>query len=580
MLRPMIPMRSLTRFLLLVVALGLLAACAPAPSGPSRGGSTDQAQPTAAAAPARTVEVGIQVEPSGVASRALVERGVALHTTKRAFNADLVLLDDRESPHPYLAEALPELNTDSWKVFPDGRMETTYRLRPNLSWHDGTPLTIDDYVFSLRVYSTPALGLANLPPFGSIEEVGPVDPRTMVIRWKRTYPDAGQLAHYSFPPLPRHILEQAFDDGAADTFANHPFWTREYIGLGPFRMARWEPGAFIEAEAFAGHALGKPGIDRLRLRFIGDANATLAAVLSGTIQMAFDGGLEFRQAVTLKRDWASNNGGQVLFHPNQWNSVRFEFRPELQTPKALGDVRVRKALAYGIDKKSLNDALFDSEGVLADVMLAPRNPYADAVDAAIVKYPYDPAASERFMTEAGFTKGADGLFTNADGHFRPESEYFDVAQFTGEGTAIAGGWRSVGFDIQEATFPFAQAQDNQARASFSGMFTFQTGVGEPALIGQTTTGIPSAQNRWTGGNRGGWSNAGYDRLVDLFNQTLDRSERTRQVAEMTRIYTDDVGSISLWYPTQPLAHIAAIDGPVLAGSNALIAWNMYAWKFK
>ena len=95
--------RPLTVLALWVVAFGLIAACAPAPSGPARTTGSAQAPPTAAATPARTLEIGIQVEPSGVASRALVERGVALHSTKRAFNADLVLLDDRESPHPYLA---------------------------------------------------------------------------------------------------------------------------------------------------------------------------------------------------------------------------------------------------------------------------------------------------------------------------------------------------------------------------------------------------------------------------------------------------------------------------------------------
>ena len=59
----------------------------------------------------------------------------------RALNAGLAINDERELPHPYLAEALPELNSDTWRVFPDGRMETAYRLRPNLTWHDGRPLT-------------------------------------------------------------------------------------------------------------------------------------------------------------------------------------------------------------------------------------------------------------------------------------------------------------------------------------------------------------------------------------------------------------------------------------------------------
>jgi ABC-type transport system substrate-binding protein len=59
--------------------------------------------------------------------------------TKRVFNAALTLTDAKGQPQPYLATALPQLNTDSWRVSSDGRMDTTYRLRPGLTWHDGSP---------------------------------------------------------------------------------------------------------------------------------------------------------------------------------------------------------------------------------------------------------------------------------------------------------------------------------------------------------------------------------------------------------------------------------------------------------
>lgn len=559
------------------VATGLAGGCsAPRATAPV---STGSDQPTAVAEP-RTLAMVIQVEPSGVASRALVERGVAIHTVKRTFNADLVLFDDRGAPQPYLAEALPKLDTDTWRVFPDGRMETTYRLRPNLAWHDGTPLTTEDFVFSLRVYSTQALGLSSLAPFNAMEEIVPSDTRTMVIRWRRPYPDADQLAQYTFPPLPRHILAQPFQEDLTDAFANHLYWTREFVGLGPFRMVRWEPGAFIEAERFEAHALGRPGIDRLRISFIGDPNAGLANLLSGNAQMAADLGVDFRRAVTFKRDYIPREGGNVVFHPNQWNSVRFQFRPELVNPRAVLDVRVRKALAHAIDKQTLNDALFDGEGVLAETMLSPLNVYAEAVDRAIIRFPYEPERSEQLMREAGFVKGPDGLFASPEGRFRPEVRYFDPPANTLEGAAISSGWRQVGFDVQELTYPFAQAQDNQARAQFQAMFIFQTGVGEPALLGQTSAQIPRAENRWTGGNRGGWSDPEYDRLVDAFVSTLSRDERTRQVAQLTRMYTDLAPGISLWYPTQPIAHTAAVRGPVNTASNALAAWNMHQWEMR
>src|SRR5207237_839452 len=130
---------------------------------------------------------------------------------------------------PELAEALPQLSTDTWRLFPDGRMETTYRFRPNLTWHDGTPFSGEDYVFGWRVYATPELGLARTAPFDAIEEVVAPDSRTLLIKWKQPYPDAAHLAgrDRQFPALPRHLLQATFESESADSFSNLPYWTRE-----------------------------------------------------------------------------------------------------------------------------------------------------------------------------------------------------------------------------------------------------------------------------------------------------------------------------------------------------------------
>jgi ABC-type transport system substrate-binding protein len=109
-------------------------------------------------------------------------------------------------------------------------------------------------------------------------EVTAPDSRTVVTRWKGRYPEAGTLAEADFPPLPRHLLHVAFLDDP-EGLVSQPFWTRDYVGLGPYRLARWEPGAFIEGSAFEGHVLGKPKIERIRITFIPDTNTALAGLL-------------------------------------------------------------------------------------------------------------------------------------------------------------------------------------------------------------------------------------------------------------------------------------------------------------
>src|SRR6266508_2374844 len=248
--------RNLTLVLLLGAAL--LGCSSPAPgSGPQAidGGS-------AAVQPQRTLVIIARGELPSLAAKPFVAFSGSLNPPVRLFNATLDFVDEVEVPQPYLAEALPSLNTDSWQLFPDGRMVTTHHLRPSLTWQDGQPLTADDFVFGHRVYTTPELGQAGIKPTRQIEEVQAPDDRTVIIRWKQPFPDADRMdvGNMGFHPLPRHLLEGPFTQLDSASFVNHSFWTIDYVGAGPYRVERWEPGAYLDAVGFAGHALGVPKI--------------------------------------------------------------------------------------------------------------------------------------------------------------------------------------------------------------------------------------------------------------------------------------------------------------------------------
>src|SRR5439155_18273478 len=106
--------------LLVLPIMAVLAACAPG-AGPGQSGPAPAE--SSPAQPQRTMQVAIRLEPASLGTRALVQAGVALYLSKRMFNAELSILDPDANPHPYLAESLPQLSTDDWRVMPDGRME-------------------------------------------------------------------------------------------------------------------------------------------------------------------------------------------------------------------------------------------------------------------------------------------------------------------------------------------------------------------------------------------------------------------------------------------------------------------------
>jgi len=556
-----------------VTLIVLLAACTPPLNQPRDNGT----QGAEAQAPRRTLVMAIAPEPEALSLE--IGSAFALVNPVRLFNASLVLLDDREVPRPYLAEAVPELNSETWKVFPDGRMETIYRLRSGLTWHDGSPLSADDFVLAWDVYRTPDFGVAGRPPQSEIEQILAPDARTVLITWRGPYAGAGALGSEksALLALPRHILGHYRDEGRLAAAANDAYWTREYVGAGPYRLDRWETGSFLEAAAFDGHALGRPKIDRVKMLFINDPNTVLANALAGEVQVADRSAIRFDTGSTLRQA-----GMTLLASPSAVTMTQTQLRPEVARPIALLELGVRKALAHAVDRQALNDALFDGEGVLADAMVPTTLGYYPAIDAAIAKYAYDPRRSEQLMLEAGFTRGGDGVFAHpVHGRFTFESWQVSRVPNDRELSIMTDGWRRAGFDPQPNVLPPAQILNHEFKTTIPGVMTTGSGADEGSLRQLSTAGIPTAENRWSGGtNFGGWSDAEYDGLLDTFNRTLERGERARLVAQMMRRVTDQLPWIFLYYSLAPTAHIAALQGPQAATPDRPSTWNVHEWEWR
>jgi peptide/nickel transport system substrate-binding protein len=510
--------------------------------------------------------------------------------TKRLLNGELALIDGQGSPRPYLAESLPQLNTESWRVFPDGRMETTYRLRPGLTWHDGQPLTADDFAFALQIYTNRAFSIFIEEPQDRIERVQAPDPQTVFIEWKRIYPNAGALTFSQFDPLPRHILERSLasiEDGslAADAFVNLPFWTQEYVGAGPYKLERWTPGSHLDLVAFPGYALGRPKIDRILLRIVSDENTTLSTVLSGNADFTADFTLRFEHAMVLKREWEAAGKGTVVLKASSSVQQILQQRPEYVMHPGQLDARVRRALAQTIDRQALNDGLFEGQGISTDNILSPSVPYFQEVDRVIAKYPYDPRRAEQYMAETGFTKDREGFFATPSGdQFRTDVKVTAGPEFERGQAILVDTWRRVGFQVSSSVLPAAQARDREARQTFPGMASRGGGLSERSM---TTEDIGNAANRWTGDNRGGWSNPEYDRVYDGFTSTLDRAERTRHVVQMMKILSEELPLYGMYLSQQVNTQSAGLRGPDpgAAGFGTLTEgtlpyWNIHEWEIR
>jgi peptide/nickel transport system substrate-binding protein len=575
----MLSMRTASLAALLLILAGCTAPPAASPSARTQadGGLS------AAQAPSRTLTVAIRYEANDLGFNTVGRRpGPAV---KRLFNAGLTLIDGKGATQPYLAESIPQLNTPSWTVTPDGTMSTTYVLKPGLTWQDGRPLTADDFVFGFRAYTAPGLGIFVSEPQDRLEEVVAADPRTVVFKWKRLYPDADKLGD-NFPPLPKHIMEgplAAFeaDSTMAEGFYNNPFWTTEYISPGPYRIESWVQGSEINGVAFAGHALGKPRIDRLSIKIVPDENTALSNILAENITLSTDFTLRYEHASVLKREWAASQKGSYQLYYSTRHYSMIQMRPEYQKTPAMFDLRVRKALAYSIDRQTLNDALFQGDGFMTETWTPPMYSYHGDVDRAITRYPYDPRQTERFMNEAGFAKDRDGYYASGSGErFKPDFWVEQGSQFEKELVVIQETWSRSGIDVNPSVLPAAQVGDNQARATFPGMATPSFTANERGYSYFTTSQIGSPTNRWAGGNHGGWSNPEVDQLWVNFNTVIDRGQRDQQIVQMMKIVSEELPLYTWYFNTGVLAYLNTLKGPDSGMPETLWLYNVHEWELR
>ena len=551
-------MRSFSLLTLVTVIISL-AACGPA-SGPAGGGRATTDQEPGRPTPQRTLVIALRGEPPSLATKPLVAFTNALRPPLNLFNATLDYTDEREVPFAYLAQAIPQVNTDTWRVMPDGRMETTYKLKPNLTWQDGAPLSAEDFVFAWRVYSTPQLGQASTPPIGIMEEVLAPDRDTVVIRWKQPYAEAASMRD-EFQALPRHILQDNFQSMDPVAFSGLPFWGPEYVGLGPYKVDDWEPGAFLDASAFDGYVLGRPKINRVRLLFISDPNTALANVLAGEAHYVGEYVFADDHAATLEREWAGGQGGTVLYAPTALRTSVFQLRPEHADPPGMLDLRVRRALAHAIDPQLANEVLNSGKGIVTSTLTSPRVEFYPEIDRVVAKYPYDVRRTQQLMEEAGFVRGQDGFFVGANGTpFRLGVWSSSGAKNEQENAVIVDTLRKSGIDASRQVFSAVQLADAQARSLIPGLST--RGQATKPLEAYTSDQIPRPETRWAGENRGGWANADYDRVFDSFSRSLDRNERNRLNAELERIFTENLAAIPHWFNPSVTANAALLKGPV------------------
>ena len=564
--------------MLLTIVLVALAGCAP-----GRGPSTQPAPEGASPIASRTLTLVTHVEPFSLSEhRALYATSGDSTDAKRLFNASFYLADYQGVSQALLVEQGPQLNTDTWRVNPDGSMDTVYRLRPNLTWHDGARLTADDLVLSWQMAKDPGYGVAELKPMNVMSNATALDTQTVAMHWSTTYPGADSLSGRDWSPLPSHLLRSGFESEAAQAVLARAYWTTQFVGLGPYKLAEWQPGAFISGTAFDGYAFGRPKIDRIEVRVAGDPSVAAVTLLSGAANMAVDRALGFEQGTLLSKQWEANHEGAVLLSANNLNYIQVQTRPEYINPPEITDQRVRQALSFALDKQALLEGLQGGQGQAAEAFLVPGTDYYERALAQLTRYPRDLSRAAGLMQSAGLVRQSDGFYSTPDGRrFSPELRASATDQEARAQAINADSWKQLGVDVQTRLLSGEEYKDGELRSNYPAFFDADTaGIAEETVyVKLYGPNAASAASRWQGSNRGGYINPEYDRLYQQLTTSLERSAQIDAIVQSAKFISEQALLFPLYYSYNVKAHVSALKGPQPYAPTGSVTWGVEQWNF-
>lgn len=446
--------------------------------------------------------------------------------------------DENMRPHPALAE--------SWKYVDDNTW--IFRLREGVTFHDGTPFTADDVIFTFeRVPSIEDSPSPFTSRLADIESYRALDVHTLEIRTNGAAPNLPiSLADVQ-------IVSRAVGEGST---------TEDYltggamIGTGPYKFVRANIGDLYEFERNDSYWGGTPAWERVTHRIIGSDPARIAALLAGNVDLINDvpatdiATLEGNPAIQL---WSTPTN-RVAFvsldvenaTPIAGQATDLAGNPLAENPML--DVRVRRALSMAIDRvglaeRGLGASAFPASQVVPEGIFG-FNPEIELEE-------YDPDGARALLAEAGYPDGFAIVLSTSNN----DSQRARAAQ------AVAQMWTRVGVRTELDLMPHAVFIPRSNEFEFAHMIhSWGTSTGE---AGYTLRGIAGTRDFERGSgtsNRGRYSNERVDALVAEAAGTADPEAREKLLQEAMKIVIkDDYGLLPLYSPRATWASNGSLE---------------------
>ena len=454
----------------------------------------------------------------------------------------LVDMDDKSRPMPGLA--------DSWKVIDDTTWE--FHLRDAV-FHNGAKVTAEDIAYTLARVPT----VVNSPGSFIIYTQGVVgteiiDSRTIRMKTAKVHPLLPlDLSEVFIIPRTLGALPATEDFNSG----------KSTIGSGPFRFVSYRSGDRVELVRNDAYWGAKPAWERATVRIIPNDAARTAALLSGDVALIDQvptADIARLRTDTRMRVWetVSDRIIYMILDQSKPDTTPFVSGPngEKLTQNPLRDQRVREALSIAINRKLIVDRVME-DGAIASGQFLPPGSYSHAPDLAPPTY--DVARAKKLLAEAGFPNGFRITLHSSNDRYLNDAK---IVQ------AIGQMWTRVGIQTVVESLPWASFVGHANKQDYSAALLgwgLSTGEGLNGLRPLVATfdaakGLGSV-------NRGRYSNAELDRLIDIASSITDDAKREQAIITATKFAMQDVAIIPLhnqkvtWASQKTLSYVPRAD---------------------
>lgn len=501
--------------------------------------ATDPSQiPAAAKLRKDTVVAGIS-EPQGIFNPYFFVNGWDENVTNVIFSR----LIDWDS-HGNLVAGLAQ----SWTVSPDGKTYTI-KLRPNLTFSDGSALSAEDIAFTLSVLYDPKydgdiditqaniLGGAEYKAgkADSVSGLKVIDPLTIQVT--TTQPGATTLSKIGGPVLSKAYYGKGYQRGNLDylrTLHGKP------LGNGPYVYEKYIPGQEIRFHANTHFYRGTPPTPRFIYRITNPSTNFQLLQTGETDYDAFTSRPDDIEQLQLL-GFANIN----LYGSSDYSEVEFNVRRP-----ALQDVKVRQALIYGLDRQKLIDVVYQGYGKVAIEPIAPiswaYNPEG------VNPYKYDKAQARKLLDEAGWKPGPDGIRVK-DGK-RLELTLLASKKVLNDALIpiAKDNWKQIGVVLKPQVVDFNALMAQRKSGNYD-LASFST-----STLNDPHDGVWDFYSTET--KESGYNNPQVDKLIDAGNAELDVEKRKPIYHQLYKVLADDPPVILLGYRQILSASSARVTG--------------------